>query len=319
MPPLDQFVGTPLGAEAVARGRCVCTSTRRRYFAPSRRCALIVDEATSATKIADATRERRLRLIQGGKSDAPQPVRPRRRSYRLMRTMSTARCRSCPSRVVHEYGVPAPARLAPDMPARAMKCVSGHIRSERWITYARAEAALLQLDDLLTFPSVPRIPTSAGGPTKQRQDHDPREVPSITSTDCRERNGTRRRRVPVLMVQTPAAPDESRFFGAILKDVGLPHLLPARAGKRQDAAVRLLQETRVRLLIIDEVLTFWSGSRLHQRRLLNLRVARNELQIPLEASGTAEALHAVQSDDQLAPIRAPGTAALGDGTSIGSC
>jgi hypothetical protein len=107
--------------------------------------------------------------------------------------------------------------------------------------------------------------------------------------------------VPVLMVQMPAAPDESRFFGAILKDVGLPHLLPARAGKRQDAAVRLLQETRVRLLIIDEVHNILSGSRLHQRRLLNLlRWLGNELQIPLVASGTAEALHAVQSDDQLA-------------------
>jgi len=34
---------------------------------------LIVDEATSATKIARRHRERRLRLIQGGKSDAPQP------------------------------------------------------------------------------------------------------------------------------------------------------------------------------------------------------------------------------------------------------
>jgi hypothetical protein len=31
-----------------------------------------------------------------------------------------------------------------------------HIRSERWITYARAEAALLQLDDLLTFPKRTR-------------------------------------------------------------------------------------------------------------------------------------------------------------------
>lgn len=33
---------------------------------------LIVDEATSATKIARRHRERRLRLIQGGKSDAAQ-------------------------------------------------------------------------------------------------------------------------------------------------------------------------------------------------------------------------------------------------------
>jgi hypothetical protein len=44
-----------------------------------------------------------------------------------------------------------------------------------------------------------------------------------------------------------------------------------------------------------------SGSRLQQRRLLNLlRWLGNELQIPLVAVGTHDALHAIQSDDQLA-------------------
>jgi hypothetical protein len=53
--------------------------------------------------------------------------------------------------------------------------------------------------------------------------------------------------------------------------------------------------------VIDEVHNLLSGSRVQQRRLLNLlRWLGNELQIPLVAVGTAEALHAVQSDDQLA-------------------
>ena len=61
---------------------------------------------------------------------------------------------------------------------------------------------------------------------------------------------------------------------------------------------------------IDEVHNLLSGSRLQQRRLLNLlRWLGNELQIPLVAVGTAEALHAIQSDDQLAnrfePVRLP--------------
>lgn len=177
-----------------------------------------------------------------------------------------------------------------------------HIRSERWITYARAEYALSQLDDLLTFPKRTRMPNLLlVGPTnngktmileKFRRLHPPTAASATEhGTAC----------VPVLMVQMPAAPDESRFFGAIIKELGLPHLLPARAGKRQDEAVRLLQETGVSLLIIDEVQNILSGARLHQRRLLNLlRWLGNELQIPLVAAGTAEALHAVQSDDQLA-------------------
>jgi len=177
-----------------------------------------------------------------------------------------------------------------------------HIRSERWITYARAEDALLQLDDLLTFPKRTRMPNLLlVGPTnngktmileKFRRSH------PATAASATEHGAAN---VPVLMVQMPAAPDEARFFSAILKALNLPDMLPARAPKRQDAAVRVLDETAVRLLIIDEVHNILAGSRLHQRRLLNLlRWLGNELQIPLVAAGTAEALHAVQSDDQLA-------------------
>jgi len=177
-----------------------------------------------------------------------------------------------------------------------------HIRSERWITYPRAETALLQLEDLLTFPKRTRMPnmllvgTTNNGKTmileKFRRVHPPTPA---SATD----NGAAD--VPVLMVQMPAFPDEPRFFGAILKEIGLPHLLPARVCRRQEVAVRLLEETRVRLLIIDEVHNILSGSSPHQCRLLNLlRWLGNELQIPLVASGTAKALHAIQSDDQLA-------------------
>lgn len=177
-----------------------------------------------------------------------------------------------------------------------------HIRSERWITYARAEEALLQLDDLLTFPKRTRMPNLLlVGPTnngktmileKFRRSHPTTEA---SATD----HGAAI--VPVLMVQMPAAPDESRFFSAILKALHLPDMLPTRAPKRQEVAVRVLHETAVQLLIIDEVHNILAGSRLYQRRLLNLlRWLGNELQIPLVAAGTAEALHAVQSDDQLA-------------------
>jgi hypothetical protein len=92
----------------------------------------------------------------------------------------------------------------------------------------------------------------------------------------------------------PAGPDEPRFFGAILDEISFPHALSDRVCKRQAAAVRMLRETNVRLLIIDEVHNLLSGSRLQQRRLLNLlRWLGNELQIPLVAVGTADALHAI--------------------------
>jgi len=176
------------------------------------------------------------------------------------------------------------------------------IRTDRWITYGRAEAALAAMDDLLNFPKRTRMPNLLlVGPTnngktmiveKFRRSHPPVDARATAEGAAN---------VPVLKVQMPAGPDEPRFFAAILNELGFPHRYVDRLSKRQDAAVRMLRETGVRTLVIDEVHNLLSGSRVQQRRLLNLlRWLGNELQIPLVAVGTAEALHAVQSDDQLA-------------------
>jgi len=175
------------------------------------------------------------------------------------------------------------------------------IRTDRWITYSRAEAALSAMEDLLTFPKRTRMPNLLlVGPTNNGKsmivEKFKRAHPPTSASTTPEGAAN----VPVLKVQMPAGPDEPRFFGAILDELGFPHMLSDRVAKRQDAAVRMLRETSVRVLVIDEVHNLLSGSRLHQRRLLNLlRWLGNELQIPLVAVGTAEALHAVQSDDQL--------------------
>lgn len=185
------------------------------------------------------------------------------------------------------------------------------IRTDRWITYARADAALLAMEDLLTFPKRTRMPNLLlVGPTnngktmiveKFRRAHPPTEA-SKTEDGAAH--------IPVLKVQMPPGPDERRFFGAILDAVGVPWVATESVSKRQDAALRLMRLTQVQLLIIDEVHNLLSGAQMQQRRMLNaLRWLGNELQIPLVAVGTAEALHAMQSDDQLAnrfePVRLP--------------
>jgi hypothetical protein len=158
------------------------------------------------------------------------------------------------------------------------------------------------MENLLSFPKRTRMPNVLLiGPTnngktmiveKFRRAHPP--FAASTTPDGAAS-------IPVLKVQMPPGPDEPRFFGAILQELGFPHLLSERLAARQEAALRTLRQTNVRVLIIDEVHNVLSGSRLQQRRLLNLlRWLGNELQIPLVAVGTAEALHAMQSDDQLA-------------------
>lgn len=176
------------------------------------------------------------------------------------------------------------------------------IRTDRWVSYGRAEAALTAMEDLLNFPRRTRMPNLLlVGPTNNGKTmivEKFRRAHPLTAAYQTESGAAH---VPVLRVQMPAGPDEPRFFGAILDELGYPHMLTDRGSKRQDAALRMMRETQVRVLIIDEVHNILAGSRLQQRRLLNvLRWLGNELQISLIAVGTAEALHAVQSDDQLA-------------------
>lgn len=176
------------------------------------------------------------------------------------------------------------------------------IRTDRWIAYARAEAALSAIEDLMSFPKRMRMPNLLlVGPTNNGKtmivEKFRRGYPAIEAGAADDGVAS----VPVLKVQMPAAPDEQRFFGTILDALGMPHRPNDRVAAKQDAAMRLMRATKVHLLVIDEVHNVLSGSRPQQRRFLNLlRWLGNELQIPLVGVGTAEALRAIQSDDQLA-------------------
>jgi hypothetical protein len=177
------------------------------------------------------------------------------------------------------------------------------IRTDRWIAYARAQEALGALEDLLAFPKRMRMPNLVlVGPTNNgktmiverfRRAHLSTEADTTLDGVAS---------VPVVKVQMPAGADERRFFGAILEALGMRGPAGERAvAARQDAAVRLMRATQVRMLILDEVHNVLSGTRDQQRRILNLlRWIGNELQIPVVAVGTVEAVRALQSDEQLA-------------------
>jgi hypothetical protein len=177
--------------------------------------------------------------------------------------------------------------------------------------YTRAQRTLAALEELLIFPKRLRMPNLLlVGPTNNGKtmilDKFRRTHARLEANDAPDGIA----QVPVLKVQMPPGPDERRFFGAILEGLGLPGSPSDRISMRQDAAMRLMRLTNVRVLVIDEAHDLLSGASRQQRRLLNLlRWLGNELQIPLVAAGTAEALRAIQSDDQLAnrfmPIALP--------------
>jgi hypothetical protein len=170
------------------------------------------------------------------------------------------------------------------------------IRMDRWIGYARAQAALSAMDELLLFPRRTRMPnlilvSATNNGKSMIAEKFARQHRTQQSPMC----------MPVLKVEMPSSPDEQRFFSDILAQLGVPDQLNARLMVRQDMAATLMRAARVRILVIDELHNVLVGSRPQQARFLNLlRRLGNTLRIPLVAVGTAAALRAVQSDDQLA-------------------
>lgn len=175
------------------------------------------------------------------------------------------------------------------------------IRTDRWIGYARAEAVLAALEDLLSFPTRTRMPNLLlVGPTNNGKtmivEKFRRAHPGTAAAESEDGLAL----LPVVKVQMPPGPDEGRFFGAILHALGMPFSPRDRIATKQDTAVRVMQAMGARMLVIDELHNVLSGSAMQQRRLLNLlRWLGNELRIPLVGVGTAEALRAIRSDDQL--------------------
>jgi type II secretory pathway predicted ATPase ExeA len=173
------------------------------------------------------------------------------------------------------------------------------MRTDRWISYPRGQAALAKLEELIAFPQRARMPNllivgeSGMGKTmiieKFARDH-PAYYDAV--------NGLKQ--MPVVVVQMVSGPDEVRFYKRLLAAIGGFEPPRATLGALESVTLRLLDQSRPGLLVIDEVHSLQAGSVREQSRFLNmLRFIGNELRIPLVCVGTQEARTALRTDDQL--------------------
>lgn len=195
--------------------------------------------------------------------------------------------------------LPATRPLADAPPQERVR----HIKLDRWIGYPRAEAALVQLQELVDHPQRTRMPSLIlVGATNNGKSMLLAKFARMHGVTLGKTSAPPTMEVPVLYMQMPSGPDEKLFFAALFKILGMPGRLSERLYVRQQcAAMRLIEAAKVRVLAIDEIHNLLAGNRTQQRRFLNLiRWMGNELNIPMVAGGTVEGLRAVQSDDQLA-------------------
>lgn len=174
-----------------------------------------------------------------------------------------------------------------------------YIRSPRWFGYPLAQQILDQLENLLTHPKSHRMPnlliigdTNNGKTMLVKRfcnRHKPEDNPSGEAAV-----------VPVLFVQAPPVPDESRFYNAILELLFAPYKPGDRADRKQFQAIKLLKEVGLKMLVIDEIHHILAGTMSKQKAFLNvIKYLGNELEVPIVGIGTRDAFRAIQTDPQL--------------------
>lgn len=173
------------------------------------------------------------------------------------------------------------------------------IKGDRWIGYERAKQIMKKLEDLIDHPKVSRHPNllilgaSNNGKTMIAN----RFIKLHPASDNPDGNGVV---VPVLMVRV-TAPDENRFYNAILDKVFAPYKPSDHVSKKQSQVVNTLRRVGLRMLMIDDIQDILAGHLDKQRQFLNvIRFLGNEVGVPIAATGTKDAVRALQSDVQLA-------------------
>lgn len=192
------------------------------------------------------------------------------------------------------------AHLSPNarkMLGRSPKERVDFVKKDSWIPYPAAEEILRKLEDLLTHPKVARMPFLAicsktnNGKTRIidrfAEQHVGDDNPSGAAIQ-----------LPVLRIQCPGSPDETRLYDEIFRRVFVKTRPSMSVREKQTVVFGVLKDIDLQLLIIDEVNFAESGTAAKQKAFLNaLRALSIELKIPIVMAGTEEMMRVIRTID----------------------
>jgi hypothetical protein len=174
------------------------------------------------------------------------------------------------------------------------------VQEARWISHERVQRVLDELEWRYLHPVCSRAPClllygdSGIGKTMAIEKFLRMHPPTYDPREGLQKHS-------VLMVKMPTTPDERRFYVKLLTTLHAPFSPSERLATLEDIGMRLLRKIGLKMLVIDEAHQLVAGSYREQRRALNLlKGLTNELMIPVIAVGTEDALHAIQTDTQVA-------------------
>lgn len=176
----------------------------------------------------------------------------------------------------------------------------GHLVTDHWIGYSRAQEVLRRMDLLLeTQPGRVRPQNMLiVGPSNNGKSTIAEKFQRQHPRRCSE---TQDRHIfPVLSLQTLPDVTVTRFYAQVLDALGAPLGNIQKSDRRNAITLNLMQACKVRLLVMDELHNLLCGPSSRQREMLGLiRYLGNELRIPIVALGTRDAWLALRLDDQL--------------------
>lgn len=179
------------------------------------------------------------------------------------------------------------------------------MRRPKWFSYAAADTILDRLDDLLEYPRSHRMPglqilgdsnsgkTAIGLEFVERHPMDP-NLEGDASV------------VPVLRIEVPPNPDESRLYDEMFIALRQPFRVRDPVSEKARQVRALLEGVGCRMLMLDEF-QHVLGPRNDRRRVVMdvVKHLGNTLRTPIVVLGTTEAQVAVSKDEQLANRLAP--------------
>jgi hypothetical protein len=117
------------------------------------------------------------------------------------------------------------------------------------------------------------------------------------AVNVRDANGAT---IPILYIQAPENPSIGGFFDQVIKGIDAPAISGSSAMLRKNTALRLCKKVGLRMLLIDEIQHLASGTSAHRNQCLNaIKAMSTELQIPIVAAGTEEAIDVIISLNQV--------------------
>ncbi len=173
------------------------------------------------------------------------------------------------------------------------------LQSRRWIGYTLASNVIKKLDELATHKPTDRMPNLLlYGGTNNGKTTIVRKFAERWGSKLNEETGIVE--YPILYMQMPPSPEESRFYDNMLNILKAPYRQRDSISRKQSQAITIMRNLGVKLLIIDEFHHLLIG-RINRQRLLvqSIKYLGNELCIPIVAVGTDDALRAIRVEPQV--------------------